>query len=155
MKEILTDMDLVSCLENIKEEIQGLELLNNGQVVFLNLDSFYTYLDDISFIKYGRGSDLKHRLSIIEPFIPMTVSEKHLELFMNAAEKKDNSVINDLDNFLNKLIKINFLNSIYKARTPQEWEDILQICRTMRDFYEEESVRMKKSIYSSYFSKFF
>lgn len=155
MKEILSDMDLVSCLENIREEIQDLEFLNNGQVIFLNLDSFYAYIDDISLIKCGRGSDLKHRFSIIEPYIPMTVSEKHLELFMNAAAKKDNSIINDLDKFLDKVIKINFLNLIYQARTPQAWEDILQVCRTMRDFCEEESIQMKKSMYSSYFSKLF
>jgi hypothetical protein len=153
MKELLSDMDLVSSLENIKEEVQGMECLNDGKVIFLNLDSFYSYIDDMSFIHRGRGSSLKHYLTRIEPYIPISVSEKYIELFMAAANRKDSVFTEDINKFLDKVIKINFINQIYQARTPETWAELLKICRAIRDMYDDESSR--KSLYAEYLSKLF
>ncbi|MDR2903487.1 MAG: hypothetical protein LBU77_03150 [Clostridiales bacterium] len=153
MKALLSDEDLVSCLENIREEIQGIESLNDGKVIFLNLDSFYAYIDDVSFIKRGSNSGIKHHLALIEPYIPITVSEKYIELFMTAASKKDTVFGEDINIFLEKVIKINFINQIHQARTPDAWAELIKICCAVRDMYDEESSR--RTLYSEYFSQLF
>ena len=155
MKKLITDRELVSCLENIKEEVQVLDLTNNCQVLFLNLESFYNYIDDVSFVKTGHSSNLRTMMDMIGEFIPMNVSEKHIELFMMAASSKDEKMLDYVDSYIEKITKISFINSIYHAHSKKAWEDIKNVCRAMRDYHEEGSTLAKKSAYSSYFSKFF
>jgi hypothetical protein len=72
---------------------------------------------------------------------------------MTAANKKDGVYAEDINKFLDKVIKINFINQIYQARTPGTWDNILQLCRAVREMYEDDST--KKSLYSAYLSTLF
>lgn len=139
METILSDSELVDCLENIRAELQNIDFLYNGQVVFLNLVSFYNYINDVMYMTNGAESPLKEMIELIRPYIPMTISEEHMEMFLNAAINGNEEALHNIENYFDKIAKINFINSIFQATNQESWEQIIQICRTMRRIKEEQN----------------
>ena len=152
MKQMITDEELVSCLENIKSEVQGIEALNQGQVIFMNLEGFFTFANDLSRQQTGRESNLPHLLALIEDYIPMTVSDKQLEIYLHAALSGHADMAGQMNRYINKVSKISFLNAVYQARSGPEWQNILQICRMARDIKAAEQHTHQQGAHGSYFS---
>lgn len=135
---IISEKELIDHLEEIKKEIQTIEFLYNGHVVFLNLDSFYNYLNDLTVMTTGNPSRLRELITEIEPFIPMSVSESHMEMFVNAAISGSEEVLHNIEKYFEKISKINFINTVFQAHSQSAWREILKVCCTMREMKEEE-----------------
>jgi len=136
--QIISEKELVDCLEKIRKEIHTIEFLYNGHVVFLNLDSFYNYLNDLTMMTTGSPSRLRDLIAEIEQFIPMSVSESHMEMFVNAAISGSEEVLHNIEKYFDKVSKINFINSVFQAHSRAAWSEILKICCAMREIKEEE-----------------
>ena len=135
---VLSETELVDCLEEIRSEVSAIEFLYNGHVVFLNLDSFYNYLNDLTTMTTGEPSRLRDLIRRVEPYIPMSVSESHMAMFVNAAINGSEDVLHNIENYFDKISKINFINSVFRAQDEDKWEELIGVCKTMREIKEED-----------------
>ncbi|MDR1210250.1 MAG: hypothetical protein LBK41_08085 [Clostridiales bacterium] len=131
---IISEKELIRKLEELKSEIQGTPFLHRGHVVFLNLDSFYNYMSDMS----DGGVRAKNLMDDIGPYIPMSVSESHMEMFVNAALGGGEDILHNIERYFEKISKINFINAVYTARADAAWRELVRVCCAMRDLKEEE-----------------
>ena len=125
----MTESELKVSLQAIKNEVQSLDM---GHVTFLNLDSYY------NFVSGGvHPSRLRELIDGIADYIPMSVSDQHMDMFIKATATGNDEVLSHIEEYFDKVSKINFLNSVYQARSDAKWDEILKICLTLRGIKEE------------------
>ena len=138
MSEQINETELLDRLEHVKETLQSAEFnsVNNDNIVFLNLDSFYKYIDELN------GSDGFYSFSdimeSIKPYIPLAISEDELGQYLSAAVANDFAELRRLELAFINLSAVKFINAAYQADM-DEWRDLVEACKTIRACKEQNT----------------
>jgi hypothetical protein len=126
MPYLLTDDQLQSHILSLKDRLDDF-CLQNRKVVFFDALSLYDHMK--------RQPRVTEILDEIEPYIPMSLGEESMQLFLQAAyETEANETAPD--SFLHKA-RSEFVKSLCDAETPDAWARLLSICGAIRDIKEQ------------------
>ena len=101
-------------------------------VEFINIQGLLSYLRTINLHKVLMLEDL---VEILEPYIPMVISEKDLQKLFLAQREGNISRLTELEGEFVARSKFIFLNSALLASAYAEdtdWENIKRVCRKIR-----------------------
>jgi hypothetical protein len=139
MEALLSGPVLDSYLEDIKQLFHDYDFGRLKKMIFLNADSFFSFIDN------GRepgetGLSFKEIIEAIEPFIPLVISDDSLDAYLLTAITRDEEELDRLQNQFLQNAKVKFVKNIFNARTDDDLEEIFEICRTIRDYKEKSLV---------------
>ncbi|MCL2575736.1 MAG: hypothetical protein FWE33_04815 [Defluviitaleaceae bacterium] len=125
---ILTENGLKCFLDDLRNELAFLKNELPKDIHFISADSFYFYLNLAYPIKCQQVMGL---MTVLEPYIPLVVSEKGLNTLMNAYAQNDLNRLTDVEQSLAARSKLLFLNS---AITTDEdnWSNVVDVCCALR-----------------------
>lgn len=132
MEQKISESELNSYLEILKDTLQNFDTSSISNVIFINFESFYSYLDNTCLLK---GKTISEILSIIEPYIPLSlcVDDESLEIFIQASLSSSDEEIRKLEDKFYRKAKIEFIDTLRKAKTKEQWDYIVKICQSLRD----------------------
>ena len=103
------------------------------RTVFLSLESFYCYMDGLIQSYVGTHSRLPELLAEIDPYITVPISDEQLAVFINDVVKADNARLDKIEEYLDLLTKIGFINQIFGACSDAtEWDALVGRCKAVR-----------------------
>lgn len=129
-QNILTENELKINLLALKEKLNKIEINPIKNILFFNLESYYSYLDEY----YYSSTSLAHIMKILEPYIPLALcmDTTGYELLMNAAESDNAEEINKIKNEFYKKAVFKFFEELKKANTEEELDYIFNLCNNLR-----------------------
>ena len=83
----------------------------------------------------AKGTTIGVLLDIIEPYIPFKLSEDNFELFMDSVLKPEDTT----PEFSHKA-KLDFIQALRTIRRPEEWNQTLAVCESIRQLKEELAI---------------
>jgi hypothetical protein len=126
MTALLSDGQLQEHIMSLKDNIDDFDQ-GYRKLVFFNPFSFYDHV-----IRYPMVNGL---LDTIEPYIPLSLGAESLELFLYAANQPEPAE-NYADYCMLKA-RVDFVDSLQKANTPERWARLCGICGAIRDIKEQ------------------
>lgn len=134
MDNILSQEKLLYELNEFKSTLKDFDYSCIDNVVFINLESLYYYVENIEDnpfkIQYEK---LQRILDIIEPYIPFTTQTEFINIMDTFQNLSDN-----IKRAFSLKKRINFINYVNLITTEDEWQDIVNICKDIRNAYEKE-----------------
>ena len=127
MHDLLTDRELNEHILELKDNIDGYGEQNQHKLVFFNAYCFYDHIIQIH--------PVDTLMDTLEPYIPLSLSPEALELFIHSAQPETFSD-ECADVFLLKA-RVDFLDSLQKANTPESWSHLVGVCGAIRDVKEQ------------------
>ncbi len=134
MDNILSQEKLLYELNEFKSTLKDFDYSCIDNIVFINLESLYCYIENIENnpfkIQYEK---LQKILDIIEPYIPFTTQTEFINIIDTFQNLSDN-----IKRAFSLKKRINFINYVNLITTEEEWQDIVNICKNIRNAYEKE-----------------
>ena len=128
---MLTSAELENNLNLLRSELNGFDPKEIQNIVFFNMESFYSFLKGIS------GNTVVDIIDKIQPFIPIQASNENMELFLSANSiKNDSEMFELIDKFINKAT-IDFINAIQNIKNALEWKEFVGVCQMIREYKEQ------------------
>jgi len=125
----LTESGLMEKLEDIRGLIGEIKNYDISNVVFINVESFLSFICDKL-----ESYRLRELLNDVEPYIPLIVSGDNLALYIEASFAQDISAVKSLESaFIHNSMAL-FISSVYNAGDGGAWDDIKRICAQIRDY---------------------
>lgn len=130
--EKITSEKLKENLCYIKKTLEKYEADNNN-IIFISLDSFYSYLDNFYGNKY---ESIRNIIKQIEPYIPLSlcIDNDSFYLLVKAFESNNDKEIEQIENIFYKKATMDFLKTIANARTESQWNKIISMCQKLHSF---------------------
>lgn len=134
MDSILTQERLLEELEKFKFTLENFDYSDIKNIIFINLDSLYCYIENIEDNPFKlQYKKLQNILDIIEPYIPFTTENE----FVNITDMNENFTdLEDIKRAFSAKKRFNFINYIRSITTESEWQDVINICKDIRNTYE-------------------
>lgn len=134
MDNILTQERLLEELEKFKFTLKNFDYSDIKNIIFINLDSLYCYIENIEDNPFKlQYTKLQNILDIIEPYIPFTTENE----FVNITDMNDNFTdLEDIKHAFSAKKRFNFINYVRSLTTESEWQDVISICKDIRNTYE-------------------
>lgn len=134
MDNILTQERLLEELEKFKFTLKNFDYSDIKNIIFINLDSLYCYIENIEDNPFKlQYKKLQNILDIIEPYIPFTTENE----FVNITDMNDNFTdLEDIKHAFSAKKRFNFINYVRSLTTESEWQDVISICKDIRNTYE-------------------
>ncbi|MDR0958312.1 MAG: hypothetical protein LBM16_03785 [Clostridiales bacterium] len=130
----MTKFQLLRELEKIRDFLSTLKNYDTNGIIFINLESFYMFIEN----QLGVGCELRKTVKSITPYIPLTVSDDNLRLFIEAAVHNDNEAIAEMENAFLESSMARLINSIYGAIGDEEsWQEIVSVCMKIFEYKQE------------------
>lgn len=135
MDNILTQERLLEELEKFKFTLENFDYSDIKNIIFINLDSLYCYIENIEDNPFKlQYKKLQNILDIIEPYIPFTTENEYI----NMTDMNENFTdLEDIKRAFSQKKRINFINYIRTITTESEWQDVINICKDIRNTYEQ------------------
>lgn len=130
----ISDSSLVCCMEDLRDALASVD---NRNIIFMNLDSFYAHISEFESKKWDKGKNVEELINIIEPYIPIVVTDQNIESFLNAAISDNEEMLTQMENAFVQNSKIKFIQSIMGVQNAEQWQEIVGVCRTIRAYKEE------------------
>ena len=132
MYHTISSDKLKANLEALRKILDHFDTAKIGNVIFYNMESFYAFLKKETY----ENTSVENIMDEIQPFIPISITEDNLELFLQASTANDMNEMSLLENRFENRTRIDFINTIKNVRNDSEWLGILRICETIRDYKE-------------------
>lgn len=134
MDNILTQERLLEELEKFKFTLENFDYSDIKNIIFINLDSLYCYIENIEDNPFKlQYKKLQNILDIIEPYIPFTTENE----YVNITDMNENfTELEDIKRAFSAKKRFNFINYIRSITTESEWQDVISICKDIRNTYE-------------------
>lgn len=134
MDNILTQERLLEELEKFKFTLENFDYSDIKNIIFINLDSLYCYIESIEDNPFKlQYKKLQNILDIIEPYIPFTTENE----YVNITDMNENfTELEDIKRAFSAKKRFNFINYIRSITTESEWQDVISICKDIRNTYE-------------------
>jgi hypothetical protein len=126
MPALLTDRQLHEHILALKDNLDDYDQDHSHKLAFFNAYSFYDHVT--------RQPVVAHLLNAIEPYIPISLNPSALEMFIHAAG--DCGQTEDYADLFMIKARVDFMDSLQKANTPEEWSRLVGICGAIRDVKE-------------------
>lgn len=125
MTHSMSENELISKLEILKNSLLDFKDYNKSNIIFINADAFYSYIDNFS-----DDVILSKILIDIEQYIPLSlcIDNNTLEIYIKACTTASPTELKKLEDKFYKKARLNFINKISNANTPQDWQDIINAC---------------------------
>lgn len=135
MDNILTQERLLEELEKFKFTLENFDYSDIKNIIFINLDSLYCYIESIEDNPFKlQYKKLQNILDIIEPYIPFTTENE----YVNITDMNENfTELEDIKRAFSAKKRFNFINYIRSITTESEWQDVISICKDIRNTYEQ------------------
>ncbi|NMA84539.1 MAG: hypothetical protein GX962_11860 [Epulopiscium sp.] len=138
MYSILSKIELQQYLNQFRTLATNLDYSQFDNIIFFNLESFYSYMENISGHPFQEQyDDLEKILDIIEPYLPFAVGDTALAFLLEATYVNDEIEMEQLKLKYGSRLRMDFINLVQNILSEEEWEYILQLCETIRQ--EKES----------------
>jgi len=95
---------------------------------FINLESFYFYMS-LSFPNKAR--EIGALMNLIEPYIPVIVSQRSLESILDAYMEGDFKRLTQLESGVASRSKLTFLDAAMNSDA-HNWEEMVELCCYIR-----------------------
>ncbi len=139
MQPIISSEELSQKLELLRQTIDTIDYASLQNVIFFNISSFYTFVADMKCP--GRPDySIELLLDEIENYIPLSVSDAALDIFLQTAGAKDEEEVNRLLGLFSARIKMDFLNCVRAAKGIEEWNKLVKSCEFLRQQKENQYV---------------
>ena len=125
--EIISEEYLLNRLENIRVQLNELRLKDIGNIIFIDLDSFYDYADQT-----GGGIGIRALMCEIEPYLPLILSDDEICDFLDAAENGDISLTERLEAIFIRNSAARFISAVSNSENTGTWADIKNVCLAVR-----------------------
>ncbi len=134
MDNILSQEKLLYELNEFKSTLKDFDYSCIDNIVFINLESLYCYVENVENnpfkIQYEK---LQKILDIIEPYIPFTTQTEFINIMDTFQNLSDN-----IKHAFSLKKRINFISYVNLITTEDEWQDIVNVCKDIRNAYEKE-----------------
>ena len=129
--EFLSEQTLQHCLEELRCILQT---LGNG-LLFFDINSFYAYIG--YYMNETDSHKALHLLSVVEPYIPIIVSDDNIDTFLEAALRNDVNEVVKLEARFISDSKMRFVQSITAQKDDETWRNTVDTCQTIRKYKVE------------------
>lgn len=128
--ENIKENELKELLEDLKKCLQSFDYSSIDNVIFLNVDAFYSYADKFCKDKDKTVSLIMNKL---EPYIPLTLfaDTEIINLFITAGLSECDKELKALEERFYKKARVEFMDMIRRADTEDKWNYIVELCKTM------------------------
>ena len=127
MPSLLTESQLEDNILTLKDNIDAFEQDNQYSLAFFNAWCFYDHIT--------RMPSINGLLDTIEPYIPLNLDTGALDAFIQTAQEQER-MEGCADAFMLKA-RVDFVDSLQKANTPERWSRLVGICGAIRDIKEQ------------------
>lgn len=131
---MISDSELICRMEDLRDALKD---IGRSDIIFMNLDSFYAYTTELENKGWDKRKNIEELINIIEPYIPIVITDQNIEAFLYAAINNNEENLNQMEKNFVQSSKIKFIQSVIKAKTTEQWQEIVNICRTIRAYKEE------------------
>lgn len=130
MKNKITHSELFEYLEALKLILSRLDYSVLYNVIFLNMEAFYSYLDKF---RDEKDASVSEMITGLEPYIPLTLctDKASMDLLMQATITADQEELSRIEKSFYSRARLEFLNAIKNAATEESWNQILSLCSNM------------------------
>ena len=132
MHRTISSEELKNNLEVLRKILKDFDTSKIGNVIFYDIDSFYAFLKNETYA----DTSIEDIMDKIQPFIPISITEDSLDLFLQASAVNDMNEMSALESKFKNRTRIDFINTIKNVRNDIEWSGIVEICETIRDYKE-------------------
>jgi hypothetical protein len=102
-----------------------------GSVLFFDIKSFYANIG--LFVSDGDKNRITRLLGIVEPYMPIVVSDENIDTFLEAAMRNDADEVQRLESQFISNSKIKFIRSL-SENGDDEWLNTVDTCQTIRRY---------------------
>lgn len=126
----LTKNELKNRLEILKKILQNFDKEKFYNISFINIESFYSYLDIYNDTDYS----MEEIMDSIDAYIPLKTFADYelIEILENGLCCENIDELKYFKTIFYKKAIIRFLYLISKANTKEQWKEILIACENMR-----------------------
>jgi len=129
---IISENSLICFLSDLRLLLISAKKNTPQNIVYINLSSFYFYFD----LAYpDMCNAIKELMAIIDPYIPLIISQSNLDEILIAREMGDLARMICLQDNYKTRSEYVFINSIMQANE-SDWEAIIEICKRIRELRE-------------------
>lgn len=125
-------------LNTLKESIQHYDYQSISNVIFFNSDSFYCFIRDDT---CENGQTVEEILLLVEPYIPLTLTDENLDLFVSSFFLPEAEQTGIQQSFARKA-KSDFIASIQRSKKNEQWDFLLSVCESIRSIREPEPISL-------------
>lgn len=132
MENKISKKELLFNLNELKKMLSEFDYSSLYNVIFFNLDCYYSFLNTMS---NKQKYTLEELLNSLEPYIPFEFDEKTISYLITSEIDDFDSV--KLQKIFVKRAKVDFINAIKNATTLQKWEKIIFTCKRIYEYKEK------------------
>ena len=129
-EEHLSQEQLYGLMKLLKEALSFFEKQCYPKVAFFNDWCMYCHLR--SFRIPQKRTSIGHLLDVLEPYIPIRLSDENYEMFMQW-------FFDTKEPQLSHKAKMDFVVTLQGIENPAGWEQAFEVCETIRSIKEELS----------------
>lgn len=138
MQQVLSSQELYLHLNNFRETLQKFDYSDLENVTFFNLESVYTYIENIENNPFKRQYNaLQQTLDNLQPYLPFLSSQRARDFLIQVASATDDEDITHLKIEYTKKLRMDFINAARMITSEKDWETIVNICEEIRSRKEE------------------
>jgi hypothetical protein len=127
MPSLLTEIQLQENIISLKDSLDEFDHASGRKLFFFSSFCFYDH--------FCRFPSVNGLLDRVEPYIPLSLGAESMEMFIHAAGQ-ESEMETYADYFMLKA-RVDFVESLQNANTPERWARLLSICGAIRDIKEQ------------------
>jgi len=131
--KIISEQSLTCFLHDLRSILAFFKGHMPHNIKFINVESFYFYMR-LGFP--NKFKEMRGLMDIVEPYIPLVISQKNLEDVVFAYEQGNLTELAEMEDFFSKRSKLVFINSVMEANEV-DFSNIVSICRRIRSLKSE------------------
>lgn len=146
MENILSEKELLTELNNFKFVLHNFDYKDIENLIFLNLESLYVYIENVENNPFKlQYEKLQKILDVIEPYIPF-VTENGFINMIEIENLSDSEELKNIQKIFSSKKRVNFTNIIRIINNNTEWENIVNICKEIRNDLETSDISHTKDV---------
>ena len=127
MEELLSEEALDDCIAQLRNILTNV----GGGILFFDIRSFFAYIE--YYLGEADRRNVARLLNVLEPYIPIVVSDEDIETFLEAAVRNDIDEVRLLEARFKASSKIKFIRAL-AIEEDQLWAETLDTCRSLRNY---------------------
>ena len=150
MRRSLTRLQMKQCIITLKTTLDAFDLRCGRKILFISDGSFFDHVRAFPLVRSAFGlQTLDELLDVMEPYLPLTLTDENFELFVHAAKlagsDRSRPVLTGeagydparVPDCFSRKARVDFIALARRADAPEHWEWIFNLCNTIREIKEE------------------
>jgi len=137
MSNLINEKTLINCLEHMRAVLRGFDAKTAGNIIFLNLESFYGYINKTRVTGNLTDCPFEKIAGLVEPYIPLAVTEDDMADYISAALDNRIADLTELEDEFVRVSMIKFINAVRNSDSDEDWNSLKETCVTIRNCKEQ------------------